>query len=273
MLANVHPGRDVRTGSTTRTRSALLCSSSQAATTTSCPRRSNSRTPSTTRRQDTITELKEFEGPHLLPSKQGWARGRPTTRPWAPSTTDRPRRSGVRITHIGGPTTLIEVNGWRILTDPTFDPPGRRYTFGWGSASRKVSGPAIDGRAEGTRTGRGWRTSPVPRTEFLYPQGPPPPVLALSGSSAICWSRLRRLRNSVRTRTSRSARRARTCAARQGRRCRLATTRRRRAHTWRCEGASRCRGVNESTRSCRARPSPVSRQQSDHLGLALADVT
>jgi L-ascorbate metabolism protein UlaG (beta-lactamase superfamily) len=50
----------------------------------------------------------------------------------------------VRVTHIGGPTTLIEVNGWRILTDPTFDPPGRRYTFGWGSASRKVSGPAID---------------------------------------------------------------------------------------------------------------------------------
>ncbi|WP_435207821.1 MBL fold metallo-hydrolase [Micromonospora sp. bgisy143] len=48
-----------------------------------------------------------------------------------------------RITHIGGPTTLIEVAGWRILTDPTFDPPGRRYTFGWGTASRKTTGPAI----------------------------------------------------------------------------------------------------------------------------------
>ncbi|WP_307850537.1 MBL fold metallo-hydrolase [Micromonospora sp. H61] len=49
----------------------------------------------------------------------------------------------VRITHIGGPTTLIEVGGWRLLTDPTFDPPGRRYTFGWGTSSRKLTGPAI----------------------------------------------------------------------------------------------------------------------------------
>lgn len=49
----------------------------------------------------------------------------------------------VRITHIGGPTVLIEVEGWRLLTDPTFDPPGRRYSFGWGSSSRKLAGPAI----------------------------------------------------------------------------------------------------------------------------------
>jgi L-ascorbate metabolism protein UlaG (beta-lactamase superfamily) len=51
--------------------------------------------------------------------------------------------SDARITHIGGPTALIEVDGWRLLTDPTFDPPGRRYTFGWGSASRKEAGPAV----------------------------------------------------------------------------------------------------------------------------------
>jgi L-ascorbate metabolism protein UlaG (beta-lactamase superfamily) len=50
----------------------------------------------------------------------------------------------VRITHIGGPTVLIEVAGWRLLTDPTFDPPGRRYSFGWGTASRKLAGPAIN---------------------------------------------------------------------------------------------------------------------------------
>ncbi|WP_406326913.1 MBL fold metallo-hydrolase [Streptomyces sp. NBC_00203] len=49
----------------------------------------------------------------------------------------------VRVTHIGGPTTLIEVGGWRLLTDPTFDPPGRRYRFGWGTSSRKTSGPAL----------------------------------------------------------------------------------------------------------------------------------
>jgi L-ascorbate metabolism protein UlaG (beta-lactamase superfamily) len=47
------------------------------------------------------------------------------------------------VTHIGGPTALVEVGGWRILTDPTFDDPGRRYAFGWGTSSRKLAGPAI----------------------------------------------------------------------------------------------------------------------------------
>lgn len=55
----------------------------------------------------------------------------------------------VRITHVGGPTTLIEVAGWRLLTDPTFDPPGRRYSFGLGTSSRKVSGPAVPADALG----------------------------------------------------------------------------------------------------------------------------
>ncbi len=51
--------------------------------------------------------------------------------------------STIRLTHIGGPTVLIEVNGWRLLTDPTFDAPGRTYRFGWGTSSRKVTGPAM----------------------------------------------------------------------------------------------------------------------------------
>ena len=50
---------------------------------------------------------------------------------------------GVRLTHVGGPTVLIETGGWRLLVDPTFDAPGRRYAFGWGTSSRKVSGPAL----------------------------------------------------------------------------------------------------------------------------------
>lgn len=50
---------------------------------------------------------------------------------------------GVRITHIGGPTVLLELAGWRLLTDPTFDPPGQKYAFGWGTGSRKLAGPAI----------------------------------------------------------------------------------------------------------------------------------
>lgn len=47
------------------------------------------------------------------------------------------------VTHIGGPTVLLEIGGWRLLTDPTFDPPGQRYGFGWGTSSHKLVGPAI----------------------------------------------------------------------------------------------------------------------------------
>jgi L-ascorbate metabolism protein UlaG (beta-lactamase superfamily) len=49
----------------------------------------------------------------------------------------------VRLTHVGGPTLLVETGGWRLLTDPTFDPPGRRYDFGRGTSSRKLTGPAL----------------------------------------------------------------------------------------------------------------------------------
>ena len=38
---------------------------------------------------------------------------------------------------------LLEAGGWRILSDPTFDEPGRTYKFGWGSSSKKLSGPAL----------------------------------------------------------------------------------------------------------------------------------
>jgi L-ascorbate metabolism protein UlaG (beta-lactamase superfamily) len=51
--------------------------------------------------------------------------------------------NGVCVTHIGGPTALIEVGGWRILTDPTFDPAGGKYSFGWGTGSEKLAGPAV----------------------------------------------------------------------------------------------------------------------------------
>jgi L-ascorbate metabolism protein UlaG (beta-lactamase superfamily) len=49
----------------------------------------------------------------------------------------------VSLTHIGGPTVLIEVRGWRLLTDPTFDPAGGSYRFGWGTGSEKLAGPAV----------------------------------------------------------------------------------------------------------------------------------
>ncbi|HVQ59711.1 MAG TPA: MBL fold metallo-hydrolase [Solirubrobacterales bacterium] len=49
----------------------------------------------------------------------------------------------VRLTHVGGPTVLIEVGGWRLLTDPTFDPAGADYSFGLGTGSTKLTDPAI----------------------------------------------------------------------------------------------------------------------------------
>ena len=55
----------------------------------------------------------------------------------------------VRLTHIGGPTLLVEAHGWRILSDPTFDPPGRRYGFGWGTSSVKITGPAVPAKEVG----------------------------------------------------------------------------------------------------------------------------
>lgn len=49
----------------------------------------------------------------------------------------------MRVTRIGGPTVLVELDAWRILIDPTFDPPGRRYPFALGTSSVKTRGPAI----------------------------------------------------------------------------------------------------------------------------------
>jgi L-ascorbate metabolism protein UlaG (beta-lactamase superfamily) len=54
-----------------------------------------------------------------------------------------PAASTVTLTRIGGPTVLLEVAGWRILTDPTFDPAGDHYAFGWGTGSTKTTGPAL----------------------------------------------------------------------------------------------------------------------------------
>jgi len=55
--------------------------------------------------------------------------------------------SPVTLTLIGGPTALIEMGSFRLLTDPTFDPPGlyqeKPVRF------EKTSGPAIPADAVG----------------------------------------------------------------------------------------------------------------------------
>jgi L-ascorbate metabolism protein UlaG (beta-lactamase superfamily) len=46
------------------------------------------------------------------------------------------------LTHIGGPTALLEFGPVRLLTDPTFDPPGSEYKSG-PATLRKLAEPAI----------------------------------------------------------------------------------------------------------------------------------
>jgi L-ascorbate metabolism protein UlaG (beta-lactamase superfamily) len=53
----------------------------------------------------------------------------------------------LRITLIGGPTALIEIDGFRILTDPTFDAPGA-YQLPYVKLE-KLSGPALEPEAIG----------------------------------------------------------------------------------------------------------------------------
>lgn len=53
-----------------------------------------------------------------------------------------------RLTYIGGPTALLELNGVRLLTDPTFDPAGSEYPA-TAYTLRKLSDPAIGPEAIG----------------------------------------------------------------------------------------------------------------------------
>jgi len=48
----------------------------------------------------------------------------------------------MHVTYIGGATALLDVDGLRLLTDPTFDPPGTLYTTPVYTL-RKTTGPAV----------------------------------------------------------------------------------------------------------------------------------
>jgi L-ascorbate metabolism protein UlaG (beta-lactamase superfamily) len=51
----------------------------------------------------------------------------------------------VRVRYVGGPTAVVEIGGVRLLTDPTFDPPGD-YPIGTRTLT-KTAGPAL-GRSD-----------------------------------------------------------------------------------------------------------------------------
>ncbi|HEX5500387.1 MAG TPA: MBL fold metallo-hydrolase [Thermomicrobiales bacterium] len=50
--------------------------------------------------------------------------------------------SPVVLSAIGGPTAILEIGGLRLLTDPTFSPPGD-YVSGSGAVLTKSAGPAL----------------------------------------------------------------------------------------------------------------------------------
>ena len=50
----------------------------------------------------------------------------------------------IYITHIDTACVLIEINGFKILTDPTLDHAGGWYYHGFGSVSRKTDKPALE---------------------------------------------------------------------------------------------------------------------------------
>jgi L-ascorbate metabolism protein UlaG (beta-lactamase superfamily) len=56
--------------------------------------------------------------------------------------------NSLRITLIGGPTALIETDGFRLLTDPTFDAPGENYQLPHVKLE-KLIGPALSADAIG----------------------------------------------------------------------------------------------------------------------------
>ena len=49
--------------------------------------------------------------------------------------------TALTLTRVGGPTMLIEADGFRLVTDPTFDPPGE-YQLSYVTLT-KTSGPAL----------------------------------------------------------------------------------------------------------------------------------
>jgi L-ascorbate metabolism protein UlaG (beta-lactamase superfamily) len=56
---------------------------------------------------------------------------------------------------VGGPTALISYGGLRLLTDPTFDPPGDYPRPGTNIVLRKLAGPRGGAAARRQRRGHG----------------------------------------------------------------------------------------------------------------------
>lgn len=50
----------------------------------------------------------------------------------------------IHVTHIDTACILLDINGYKILTDPTLDAAGKLYYHGSGTFSRKIESPALN---------------------------------------------------------------------------------------------------------------------------------
>ncbi|MBL4677332.1 MAG: MBL fold metallo-hydrolase [Mucilaginibacter sp.] len=55
----------------------------------------------------------------------------------------RTSASPLQVTYIGGPTVIIEIDGLKLMTDPTLDPQGTSFVLNERVTETKLTGPAI----------------------------------------------------------------------------------------------------------------------------------
>ncbi len=87
-------------------------------------------------KSNTVTEVKEFEGPHLLPAWPGWEAGRRLRARVGRAPRRHEPSRGVRLTHIGGPTVLIEVGRLAPADRPDVRSPRPAATASAGGRAR-----------------------------------------------------------------------------------------------------------------------------------------
>ncbi|WP_343521978.1 MBL fold metallo-hydrolase [Pedobacter sp.] len=58
-------------------------------------------------------------------------------------TTDKEQHIPVTATYVGGPTVVLHIGGFCIMTDPTLDPEGTSFVINEKMTESKLSGPAI----------------------------------------------------------------------------------------------------------------------------------
>lgn len=51
-------------------------------------------------------------------------------------------KNAINVIYLGGPTMILEIGGLRLMTDPTFDPPGEEFMINNKPAYWKLAGPA-----------------------------------------------------------------------------------------------------------------------------------